>query len=303
MSLSPESPERDLDTVSVIVVTYNSASCIRACLESVLAQQNVAVEIIVVDNASQDDTVNQVCRFGTKVNLMANKENVGFGRGCNQGFKSSSGQFIYFLNPDAQLEQRDALATLGRALHSHPHWGLAATRVVSATAEDESPPATSYPGQSHARNNFADLPGKIAWVIGASMFIHRGVFAALQGFDPEFFLYSEETDLCLRLRKLGHEIGFVDRVTVRHIGGGSEQDQDPYEMWRRKTNGIHRFWKKHYAPEDATQLVRRDLRRARCRLFLNRILAAFGSLHSNAWQKHRRYQAVRDASASFLSSK
>ncbi len=290
-------------TVSVIIVTYNSASCIRECVISVLAQTDTAAEIIVVDNASADDTANVVRSFGGDVNLIANRDNIGFGRGCNQGFAASHGRFIYFLNPDARLVERDDLAQLGRALQAHPQWGLAATRVVSVEGQDESTPATTYPGQARARNDFDRLPGKIAWVIGASLFVRREVFTALGGFDPDFFIYSEETDLCLRLRKLGHEIGLVAGVTVRHIGAVSEAGRDPYDTWTRKLNGLHLFWKKHYAPEDAARLVRRDLWRARVRMILNGVMAAFQPPRSRAWEKYRRYRAIRDASVKFLSAK
>ncbi|MEI2726451.1 MAG: glycosyltransferase family 2 protein [Verrucomicrobiota bacterium] len=295
-------PKEPYETVTVIIVTYNSASCIRECLASVIAQTNVTAEIIVVDNASQDDTVNVVRSFGENVKLVVNPDNVGFGRGCNQGFAISSGMFIYFLNPDARLIQNDALALLCRALQLHPNWGLVGTRVVSATGGDESAPAADYPGQFRAKNGFARLPGNIAWVIGASLFLRREVFGALNGFDPDFFLYSEETDLCLRLRKLGHEIGYAANVSVRHIGAVSEQGLDPYHTWTRKMNGIHLFWKKHYTLQDAARLVRRDLRRARFRMIINALLAAFQPPRSSAWQKYRRHLAIRDASARFLSS-
>jgi len=297
-----ENMNAQLDTVSVIIVTYNSASCIRECLTSVLSQTNITTEIIVVDNASQDDTITAVRSFGDDVHLIANQDNLGFGRGCNQGFAVSCGEFIYFLNPDARLVQPDGLAQLCRALQSHSNWGLAATRVVSATGKDEFHPATNYPGQSRAKTDFSGLPGKIAWVIGASMLIRREVFGSLNGFDPDFFLYSEETDLCLRIRNLGHEIGFVAEVSVWHIGAVSEQGRDPYDTWTRKMNGIHLFWKKHYPLEDAAGLVRRDLRRARVQVLLNALLAAFQSPRAQAWQKLRRNLAIRDASASFLAS-
>lgn len=289
-------------TISVIIVAYNSASCLRECIQSVLAQEKVPVEVIVVDNASGDDTVNVVRGFGDKVKLIANQDNQGFGRGCNQGFAASSGQFLYFLNPDACLIQPDALAQLACAMQSHPRWGLAATRVVSATGEGESPPSPTYPGQTHTRNDFASLPGKIAWVIGASMFIRRTVFDLLGGFDRDFFLYSEETDLCLRMRKIGYEIGLVNNVRVEHIGAVSERGRDPYEMWRRKTEGLHQFWKKHYSVSDVVGLVRRDLRRARFRMILNGILAAVQPQQSLAWQKQRRYRAIRDTSVICLAS-
>ena len=79
-------------TISVIIVAYNSASCLRECIQSVLAQEKVAVEVIVVDNASVDDTTKVVRDFGGEVSLIVNPDNRGFGRGCNQGFAASSGQ-------------------------------------------------------------------------------------------------------------------------------------------------------------------------------------------------------------------
>lgn len=104
------------------------------------------------------------------------------------------------------------------------------------------------------------------------------------------------------MRKLGYEVGFISDLTVQHIGAVSERARDPCEMWRRKNNGLHLFWKKHYAPKDVARLVRRDLQRARFRMFLNGILAAVQPAHSVAWQKLRRYRATRDASMAFLSS-
>ena len=288
--------------VSVIVVTYNSSSCIRACLQSVLNQQNVTVEIIVVDNVSTDDTVNAVRSFGSQVNLIVNQKNVGFGTGCNQGFAVSSGKFIYFLNPDAELVQSDSLAYLCQSMQAHPTWGMAGTRVISPEGIEEWPPATSYPGQSRAKNDFARLPGSIAWIIGASVFVRRTVFAALGGFDPSFFLYSEETDLCLRMRQRGYEIGFVDKVAARHIGSVSERGSDPYETWARKHTGLQQFWQKHYEASDVKRLVQHNLRRAFVRTFLNGVLATFQQPHSPAWQKQRRYRAIKDTSAKFLSS-
>src|SRR5262249_48788965 len=157
-----------------------------------------------------------------------NRDNVGFGRACNQGFAASKGRYIYFLNPDAQLIGSYPLANLCHALSEHKNWGMAGSRVVSATGEWKEP-ATSYPGQAHIRKDFSGLPGRIAWVVGASMIVRREVYAELGGFDPEFFLYSEETDFCLRLRKCGYEIGMVENSAVRHIGGASESGRDPYE--------------------------------------------------------------------------
>lgn len=288
--------------VSVIIVTYNSASSIADCLKSVREQQDVQREILVIDNASSDETANVIRSSHANPVLIENCENVGFGRACNQGFAASKGRYIYLLNPDAELMVSNALATLCRALSEHKSWGLAGSRVVSATGEWKRP-ATTYPDQGHVDKDFSALPGKIAWVVGASMIIRREVYSELGGFDPEFFLYSEETDFCLRLRERGHEIGLVEEAAVRHIGGASERGRDPYEVWTRRANGLHLFWQKHYPPADVDKLLRRNRFRARYRMLVNGWLARFQPPKSRAWQKHRRYRAVWETSQSLLSAR
>jgi len=287
--------------VSIIIVTYRSACCIKDCLDALSAQKSVRTEIIVVDNASKDDTTEIVREGNRAVLLIENRDNLGFGRACNQGFEVSRGRFIYLLNPDTQLMGTDALACLCRALEEQPRWGMAGTCILSAKGQPKGPPNKEYPGQSRARSDFSHLPGQIAWVIGASIFVRREAYEAAGGFDLNFFLYGEDIDFCLRLRQKGYEIGFVDAVKVRHIGATSERGLDPYEVATRRTQGIHLFWKKHYPAADVARLVRRDQRRARYRMVLNGLLASVQPPNSLAWQKHRRYRAICETSARFLS--
>lgn len=282
--------------LSVITVTYRSASSILLSIDSVLRQRNVSLEIIVIDNASPDNTVEILKPFGSKIRLIENRENIGFGKGCNQGFAAAQGKYPYFLNPDAELVGIDALSALCRAMDDNPQWGIAGTRVIREDGEIE-PPSLSYPDQNRVSVDFSPLPGKIAWVIGASMVVRREPFTKLGGFDPAFFMYGEETDLCLRARRAGYEIGFIDNAQVRHIGGASEQGKDPYEVWLRRTRGLHQFWRKHYSPADVTRLMRRNRTRARYRMIVNGLLARITGPHSPAWQKHRRYRAVWEMSA------
>lgn len=284
--------------ISVIIVTYNSADQIAACLRSVISQSGVAFEIIVVDNASKDDTLAQLARFNVRV--IASTENLGFGRGNNLGFTSSSGRYIYLLNPDACLEGNDALKKMCQAMDANPRWGIAGTRVCSPAGKVESPPAYRYPGQRHTRSDFSKLPGKIAWVLGGSLGIRREVFSVLGGFDSEFFHASEDTDLCLRARKQGWEIGSLEDVTVYHIGQASERGQDPYELCKHKITGMLRFRQKHYSMSDTLRLTRRDVYRAGFRMICHRVEAWFQPPQSQAWQKHRQYLAIWEVSRKFL---
>jgi GT2 family glycosyltransferase len=259
-------------------------------------------EILVIDNASNDETVRVVRGLEANLTLIGNRENVGFGRACNQGFAISKGRYIYLLNPDAQIIGTRALATFCGAISEHEQWGMAGSRVVSATGEEKSP-AMTYPDQSHVRKDFSQLPGKIAWVVGASMMVKREVYGELGGFDPDFFLYSEETDFCLRLREHGYEIGLVEEAGVRHIGGASEIGRDPYEVWTRRSQGLHLFWQKHYPPLDVERLLRRNRFRARYRMLVNGWLAQLQPPKSSAWQKHRRYRAVWESCLKSLESR
>jgi N-acetylglucosaminyl-diphospho-decaprenol L-rhamnosyltransferase len=291
-------PDPSID-ISVVVVTYNSAPCLDQCVRSLRAQQDVATEIILVDNVSADDTLAVARRLGPGLQLIANSENIGFGRACNQAFAASRGRFLYLLNPDAEIERRDTLASLRQALERHPRWGLAGTRILTPEGEVQDA-ETAYPDQHRVRCDFSHLPGAVAWVSGASMFIRREAFAAVEGFDPAFFLSSEETDLCLRLRQRGWEIGFLPELTVKHIGMASEQSHDPYQTWSRRLPGMHRFWAKHYPAAEVRRLVRRDVLRAGFRAGWYGLLASAAGRSSNAWRKHRRYAAIRDVSRRFL---
>jgi hypothetical protein len=286
--------------VSVIIVTYNSARCIRQCLASVFAQTGVAVECIVVDNASADDTVSATKDFN--VRLFANRDNIGYGRGNNQGFAAASGRYIFLLNPDARFLENDALKKLCNAVDTNPRWGMAGTVLRSPEGGSESEPATEYPGQRRVHRDFSSLPGAIAWIGGASMIVRRELYQKLNGFDPAFFLYSEETDFCLRMRELGFEIGHVPEVIVEHIGGASEDPRDPCEVSTRKLNGLILFRQKHYPPDDCVSLARRDLRRARFRMLWNGFLARWQPPNSGRWKKYRHYRGIWDVSRQYLSA-
>jgi len=280
---------------SVIIVSYCSAPCIRKCLASIRNQVGAEVEVILVDNASPDETVRVVKELGGEIRLIENRENVGFGRACNQGFAASRGRLLFMLNPDAKLRRPDDLARLSRAMEEHPRWGLAGTHIASPDGLRESPPATSYPDERHAHRDFSGLPGTIAWVMGASMVIRREAFAQVDGFDPGFFLSSEETDLCLRLRQQGWEIGYVPEVTVHHIGMASEHGRDPSETWLCRMTSMTRFWSKHYSPKDVRWLVRKEWLRASFRREWYRFAARLGGQASHAWHQYRRYVGISEA--------
>ncbi len=286
--------------ISVIIVTYNSSECIQACLDSVCSQKGVDYEVIVVDNTSSDDTLLKV--RNNRCLLLESGENIGFGRACNLGMSQSKGRYIFLLNPDARLTDESDLAQVCRLMDENPRWGLAGAKVLSQNGSLESPPAREYPGQKHVQRDFSQLPGSISWVIGAAMIVRRDIYLQLGGFDPDFFLYSEETDLCLRVRESGYEIGWLEDVAVKHIGGESEKGVDPSDTACRKLRGLLTFRTKHYAHTECVFLANRDRRRAFFRMIANGLLALVRGKKSTAWEKHRMYRGVWKTSKHYLAS-
>jgi hypothetical protein len=285
--------------VTVSIVTYNSSSTIRDCLDSVLAQEGVKAEIVVVDNLSADATVEVLRKFGDRVRVVAHSANSGFGAGHNLAARHAGpSRYQLVLNPDASLLQRDALRRLVDWMDAHPACGLAG--MVLLENGGRAPPKMDYPGARGAPLDFSGLPGTIAWVLGASMMVRRDAFEKVGGFDEGFFMYGEETDLCLRLRKAGYEIGYVEGVTVSHIGGVSEGRTPAYDLQMQRQKRLHRLYRKHYPPEAALFIVRRDLRRSRWRLALHSLRGRIFGMNETVREDCGRYRAICESCRSFL---
>ncbi|MDX2165368.1 MAG: glycosyltransferase family 2 protein [Gammaproteobacteria bacterium] len=268
--------------VSVIIVNYNTRDLVKRCIDSVLNQKNSHFEIIVVDNASQDNSVEILKGYGDKIILIANDHNHGFGKANNIGFKRVSGKNIFLLNPDAVLTDNLTLEKLRDYLKNNTTCGIVGPVVMQN--ERMIQPQYVYPGQNHLMKNLEALPGKIAWIIGASMFVRREVYEKLNGFDEDYFLYCEEVDLCLRARRAGWNIQVAQNVQVEHIGAASEKKSSKRDYWIRKQTGTITFYKKNYGLEEAKSLIKRDIKLAKRKLF-------FLKFFRNA-EKQERYEAI-----------
>lgn len=256
--------------VSILIVNYNTADLISSCLNSILQQEGITYEIIVVDNRSEDESLQVLKDYEKQITLIANKDNKGFGRANNQAARIAKGNFLFFLNPDATLKTTDDLENLVNYFEKNAY-GLVGTRIVNREEQVELTAFDHYPHQSETHGDFRSLPGDIASVLGASMFMRRSVFEELNGFDEDYFLYTEETDLCLRVRKAGYAIGYCNEVTVQHIGSASERKTPPLEVIRKKKLGKYLFYRKHYPARDVLAIAKRDLGNARRKCWILRI--------------------------------
>jgi N-acetylglucosaminyl-diphospho-decaprenol L-rhamnosyltransferase len=201
--------------VSLIFISYNSARVLPACLESLATTSYAPYEVIVVDNASRDATVD-VVRAQPDITLITNSANLGFGSACNRGARYARGELLVFLNPDITFTP-NWLSVLVEVLQAEPTIAICA-------------PVALYPDNSlsqvTATQSQADRSAEVryiesATVSGAALLIRRTAWERLGGFDQRIFLYWEDTDLCWRAWLSGIRVAYVPDAIIYHERGGS----------------------------------------------------------------------------------
>ncbi|HQC34862.1 MAG TPA: glycosyltransferase family 2 protein [Methanoculleus sp.] len=280
----------NLPEISLVIVTYRSADVIGACLDSVAAAGGVSREVFVVDNASSDGTAEVVRTRYPSVQLIANSENRGFAAANNQAIPLCKGRYLFFLNPDAVLDG-PCLETAVRYMDENLAVGLAGTRVVYPDGAPQETISLRYPGEKHASGELAGLSGSIACVLGASMIARAELVRIIGGFDEDYFLYGEDQELCLQIRRRGYEIGYIAEATVRHIGGHSET-KAAADRWGRKARAEYLFYRKHYRPETVRRIAREDRLKAWWRVLTIPLTLPFLRDGVAAREKLVKYRAI-----------
>jgi N-acetylglucosaminyl-diphospho-decaprenol L-rhamnosyltransferase len=208
--------------VAIQVVNYRTRAHLEACLPTVLADAPSA-RVLVLDNASGDD-LSELASRHPDVEFVAGERNIGFGAGHNLLAERHEAAALLVLNPDTRLIEPRTVERLLAALAGDVH--AVGPRLVSADGAWDPRDhgelhgfrarVAQAAGSSHYRPR--DAPADAAWVSGAACLISRRAFDAVGGFDPGFFLYKEEEDLFLRMRRAGGRVLYLPSVRVRHDG-------------------------------------------------------------------------------------
>ena len=258
--------------IAVAIVNYNTREYLRACLATV--QSEAPIEVVVVDNASTDGSVEMVQADFPTVLLLANKTNLGYGAAANQAIARSSAKYVLLLNSDVLLAS-GALQALSSYLDLHPRAGVLGPRLVypdgtlQASCYAFSTPLNTlleHSSLGHLVRYVPVLRNKylrtwshtharvVAWVKGAALAIRREAFEAVGGFDDSFFMYFEEADLCYRLDAAGWEVHFAPVTTVKHVGAASTNEVRT-EMAVQLFISTMQFFRRHYSGIRLTQLI------------------------------------------------
>lgn len=256
--------------LSVIIVNYNTADLLPGCLDSLGRQEGVSCEIIVVDNASRDRSVDLLRERYPWVTVIANRTNEGFSKANNQGLRVCRGELVFFLNPDT-IVQPDCFAAMLDFMAARPAVALAGTALFDPDFSPHPSVEYTYPGHRYARRELSGLPGDIAWILGAALVSRRDCMERIGGFDERFFLYGEDVDLGLVMRKRGWRLGSIPGAGVIHLEGQSERKSTPMEVCKKKLRAELLFYDKHYSKDTVRRICRAYGLQARWRLFSLRL--------------------------------
>ncbi|MDP3897842.1 MAG: glycosyltransferase family 2 protein [Mesorhizobium sp.] len=203
------------DRVTLVTVSYNSAPVLAELLGSVPA----GVPVVVVDNGGSDATAEVASGHGAR--LLRLERNQGFGRGCNAGAALAETEFLFFVNPDARLDPGCVEALVAFA-DAHPEASSANPRILDDRGRTRfrGRSALSDPGE-WVTGGIPSEATPVPTLLGGALFCRRSAFGAVSGFDPNIFLYHEDDDLAVRLRRQAGPAYFVPEAAVRHSGGRS----------------------------------------------------------------------------------
>ncbi len=229
--------------LSIIIVDYKSGKYLEGCLSTI--GKNPNWETIVIDN---------------------NKNNIGYGAGCNKGTRTAKGKYLLFLNPDT-IVLDGSLEKMVIFMEEHPEIGVLGSRLYNSEKKDNQLSFCRFPGPLTSIFVFSPLknfwkknpfwkryiyskkinsnePVEVDTVSGAAILVKKDIFKKVNGFDEKFFLFFEENDLCKRVKKVGSKVVFYPDAEIIHFGGKSMAEFNEKDKVFKQSR--FKYFKKHY---------------------------------------------------------
>lgn len=285
-----------MKTLSIIIVNFNTKEMLRDCLRSIWDAYSLELKtkqygVLVVDNGSNDGSVDMIKNEFPGVKLLQNRKNLGFGAANNLAVKKSQGSYILFLNPDTKVE-KNTLPYMLKFMEKQNEVGVATCKVILPDGTLDDACHRGFPTPWRALCHFSglgnlfphsqlfngyhlgyrnlDKPHEIDACAGAFLLIRREIGAEVSWFDEDYFWYGEDLDLCYRVKQRNYKIMFVPDVSILHYKGAASgikkhsaylskiDVQTKRKITRARFDVMRIFYKKHYAqiyPAWLTSLV------------------------------------------------
>jgi GT2 family glycosyltransferase len=264
--------------LSIIIVNYNVKEFLQNLVHSIYkAAQNLQYEIIVVDNASSDGSVEFISQKLPDVKLIVNTRNVGFGKANNQGLKIARGKYFLIINPDSIVSE-DTFTKMISFYENNSSVGLAGCKILNPDGTLQLACRRSFPGPW---TSFCKVTGlstlfphsklfagynltykdenksyEVDAISGSFMMMKREVYDKVGGFDEDFFMYGEDLDLCYRIQKAGYKVFYVHETQIIHYKGESTR-RSSLDETRFFYDAMHLFVRKHLSSSLLVQFILR----------------------------------------------
>jgi len=254
--------------ISIIIVSYNSGNSVVECLKSINDQEIHNSEIIIIDNNSRDNTISEIenyIKYKNGYQFLLNKDNLGFAKACNQAANLAKGIYLFFINPDTffqdnffnkiviefnnNLNMGVAGGTLyypdGRPQRSgykfHTLWNRVGvlTRLVDFLPRNT---LTEFLFNYYPHDK---KPINVDWILGANLVIRKNLFDRIGGFNEDYFMYMEDTELCWEAKKKGYQISVFPFPVFHHFGESSKSNLERTIPEGQRSCNI--FFRKNYS--------------------------------------------------------
>lgn len=257
--------------LSICLVSLNALAYLEPLMASIQKHTHgLSYEMIVVDNASTDGTVDWISQQHPEITLIRNQANLGFTRGNNQAMALAKGDFLLLLNPDTLLSE-DCFGPQVDFLKENPDVGITIPKVLNSDGsfQQQSRRGDARPievfgyflklgklfPKSKALNGYlqswlpVDEVAEVKAVSGSCMFIRREVYEKIGGLDERFFAYQEDSDYCMRARQAGWKVMYVPLSSIIHYAGEGGSKTNPYHSIFQWHRSYYLYYRKHFATE------------------------------------------------------
>jgi len=253
--------------LSIVIVNWNTRTVLKNCLASIYQHSpKYSYEVIVVDNASEDESVSMIKELFQEVLVKQNSTNLGFAQACNQGIAISKGLYILLINPDI-LIINDSINNLLMFAESHKNAHILGCRILGPDKKLQQScfmfpsllniliwgfclhrlfPNNKLFGRQDMTWWDANDERHVEVIKGCFLLVRQELFSQIGLFDEDYFIYAEETDLCYRCKKAGYDILFTPSAEVIHIGEQSAK-QKPFYSKLQLYKSYSLFFKKHHS--------------------------------------------------------
>ena len=251
----------NINKLSIVLVTRNSKSVLFNCLKALdsndVLTSSMNSQWIIVDNNSTDGSIEEVLKLYPKTQVIRNKENVGFAKAANQGFKASQNDFILYINTDTEIK-KDAISKLYKEINTDKNIAVIGPRLLrknNSIQKSVYPEATLYTEifkpvvklYVSIRENFYSAGNcySVNSLRGACFIINKKYMEQVGGFDERYFFYLEETDLFRQLKLTGKKICYLPESEVYHYGGLGSDDKMTFNKKKMYNESLLKYFDKN----------------------------------------------------------